>query len=230
MTFMDIRLVVSDQIGSVSAILRRPPDAWLLFVLAHGAGAGMRHRFLESISGTLADRGIATLRYQFPYVEAGRKRPDYPSVLEATVRAAAAKAAELAPELPVIAGGKSLGGRMTSGAAAAAPLAGVRGLVFLGFPLHPPGQPGTSRADHLDRVDLPMLFLQGTRDNFARLDLITDVCEELEPNATLHVVEGGDHSFAVLKRSGRTQSEVLGELVDTTVEWSRSQVLGRVGA
>jgi predicted alpha/beta-hydrolase family hydrolase len=227
---MDIRLVVSDQIGSVSAILRRPPDAWLLFVLAHGAGAGMRHRFLESISGTLADRGIATLRYQFPYVEAGRKRPDYPSVLEATVRAAAAKAAELAPELPVIAGGKSLGGRMTSGAAAAAPLAGVRGLVFLGFPLHPPGQPGTSRADHLDRVDLPMLFLQGTRDNFARLDLITDVCEELEPNATLHVVEGGDHSFAVLKRSGRTQSEVLGELVDTTVEWSRSQVLGRVGA
>jgi predicted alpha/beta-hydrolase family hydrolase len=230
MTFMDIRLVVSDQIGSVSAILRRPPDAWLLFVLAHGAGAGMRHRFLESISGTLADRGIATLRYQFPYVEAGRKRPDYPSVLEATVRAAAAKAAELAPELPVIAGGKSLGGRMTSGAAAAAPLAGVRGLVFLGFPLHPPGQPGTSRADHLDRVDLPMLFLQGTRDNFARLDLITDVCEELEPNATLHVVEGGDHSFAVLKRSGRTQSEVLGELVDTTVEWARSQVLGRVGA
>ncbi|HEV8454793.1 MAG TPA: alpha/beta family hydrolase [Gemmatimonadales bacterium] len=227
---MDIRLVVSDQIGSVSAILRRPPDAWLLFVLAHGAGAGMRHRFLESISGTLAERGIATLRYQFPYVEAGRKRPDYPSALEATVRAAAAKAAELAPELPVIAGGKSLGGRMTSGAAAAAPLAGVRGLVFLGFPLHPPGQPGTSRADHLDRVDLPMLFLQGTRDNFARLDLITDVCEELDPNATLHVVEGGDHSFAVLKRSGRTQSEVLGELVDTTVEWARSQVLGRVGA
>jgi uncharacterized protein len=227
---MDIRLVVSDQIGSVSAILIRPPDAWLLFVLAHGAGAGMRHRFLESISGTLADRGIATLRYQFPYLEAGRKRPDYPSVLEATVRAAAAKAAAIAPDLPIIAGGKSLGGRMTSGAAAAAPLAGVRGLVFLGFPLHPPGQPGTSRADHLQRVDLPMLFLQGTRDAFARLDLITDVGEGLEPNATLHVVEGGDHSFAVLKRSGRTPSEVLEELVDATVEWARSHVLGRVGA
>jgi predicted alpha/beta-hydrolase family hydrolase len=123
-----------------------------------------------------------------------------------------------------------MGGRMTSGAAAAEPLAGVRGIAFLGFPLHPPGQPGTSRADHLERVDIPMLFLQGTRDNFARLDLITDVCEELEPNATLHVVEGGDHSFGVLKRDGRTPSQVLGELADTMVEWARSQVLGRVGA
>jgi predicted alpha/beta-hydrolase family hydrolase len=190
----------------------------------------MRHRFLESISETLAGRGIATLRYQFPYLEAGRKRPDYPSVLQATVRAAAAKAAELEPDLPLIAGGKSLGGRMTSAAAAEAPLAGVRGLAFLGFPLHPPGQPGTSRADHLDRVDVPMLFLQGTRDGFARLDLITDVCEGLEPNATLHVVDGGDHSFGVPKRSGRTPTEVMGELVDTTVEWARSHVLGRVGA
>jgi predicted alpha/beta-hydrolase family hydrolase len=227
---MDIQLVVSDQIGSVSGILIRPPDAWLLYVLAHGAGAGMRHRFLESISEALGGRGIATLRYQFPYVEAGRKRPDYPSVLEATVRAAVGKAAELVPELPLIAGGKSLGGRMTSGAAAGGALPGVRGLVFLGFPLHPPGQPGTSRADHLGRVDLPMLFLQGTRDSFARLDLITEVCEELEPNATLHVVEGGDHSFTVVKRSGRTPAAVLGELVDTTVDWARSHVLGRVGA
>jgi uncharacterized protein len=230
MTRSDLQLHVSDTIGSVSAVLVRPPDAWLLYVLAHGAGAGMRHRFLESISEALADRGIATLRYQFPYLEAGRKRPDYPSVLEATVRAAAAKAAMLAPELPIIAGGKSLGGRMTSSAAAAAPLPGVRGLVFLGFPLHPPGQPGTSRADHLDRVDVPMLFLQGSRDTFARLDLITDVCEGLEPNATLHVVDGGDHSFAVVKRSGRTPLDVLGELVDTTAEWARSQVLSRVGA
>jgi predicted alpha/beta-hydrolase family hydrolase len=230
MTFMDIQLVVSDKIGSVSAILIRPPDAWLLYVLAHGAGAGMRHRFLESISETLAGRGIATLRYQFPYLEAGRKRPDYPPVLQATVRAAVARAAELEPELPLIAGGKSLGGRMTSGAAAETPLAGVRGLVFLGFPLHPPGQPGTSRADHLDRVDVPMLFLQGSRDDFARVDLITDVCEGLEPNATLHLVDGGDHSFGVLKRSGRTPSEVMGELVDTAVEWARSHVLGRVGA
>jgi predicted alpha/beta-hydrolase family hydrolase len=230
MTFMDLQLVVSDQIGSVSAIMVRPPDAWLLYVLAHGAGAGMRHRFLESVSGALAERGVATLRYQFPYLEAGRKRPDYPAVLQATVRAAVAKAVDLEPELPIIAGGKSLGGRMTSGAAAAAALVGVRGLVFLGFPLHPPGQPGTSRADHLDRVDVPMLFLQGTRDSFARLDLITDVCEGLEPNATLHLVEGGDHSFAVPKRSGSTPLQVLGELVDTTVEWARSQVLGRVRA
>jgi len=227
---MDLQLVVSDQIGSVSAIMVRPPDAWLLYVLAHGAGAGMRHRFLESVSGALAERGVATLRYQFPYLEAGRKRPDYPAVLQATVRAAVAKAVDLEPELPIIAGGKSLGGRMTSGAAAAAALVGVRGLVFLGFPLHPPGQPGTSRADHLDRVDVPMLFLQGTRDSFARLDLITDVCEGLEPNATLHLVEGGDHSFAVPKRSGSTPLQVLGELVDTTVEWARSQVLGRVRA
>ena len=227
---MDIQLVVSDKIGPVSAILVRPPNAWLLYVLAHGAGAGMRHRFLESISETLAGRGIATLRYQFPYLEAGRKRPDYPPVLQATVRAAVVKAAELEPELPLIAGGKSLGGRMTSGAASETPLAGVRGLVFLGFPLHPPGQPGTSRADHLDRVDVPMLFLQGSRDDFARVDLITDVCEGLEPNATLHVVDGGDHSFGVLKRSGRTPSEVIGELVDTAVEWARSHVLGRVGA
>jgi uncharacterized protein len=226
---MDLQLDVSEAIGSVSALLVRPPDAWLLYVLAHGAGAGMRHRFLEEISGALAGRGIATLRYQFPYVEAGRKRPDYPSVLETTVRAAAARAVELAPELPVIAGGKSLGGRMTSAAAAAGALPGVRGLVFLGFPLHPPGQPGTSRADHLYRVDLPMLFHQGTRDAFARLDLITDVCEELESNATLHMVEDGDHSFAVPKRSGRTPADVMGELVDTTVEWARSHVLGGVG-
>jgi predicted alpha/beta-hydrolase family hydrolase len=227
---MDLQLDVSDAIGSVSALLVRPPDAWLLYVLAHGAGAGMRHHFLESISVLLADRGIGTLRYQFPYIEAGRKRPDQPSVLEATVRAAVAKARELAPELPLIAGGKSLGGRMTSGAAAAGMLPGVRGLVFLGFPLHPPGRPGTSRADHLDRVDMPMLFLQGTRDDFARVDLITDVCEGLQPEATLHLVEGGDHSFGVLKRSGRTREEVLAQLGDTMAQWGRAQVLGSVPA
>jgi hypothetical protein len=227
---MDLQLDVSDAIGSVSALLVRPPDAWLLYVLAHGAGAGMQHHFLESISGILAERGIATLRYQFPYIQAGRKRPDYPSVLETTVRAAMGKAVELAPEVPLIAGGKSLGGRMTSGAAAAGVLPGVRGLVFLGFPLHPPGQPGTGRADHLDRVDIPMLFLQGTRDNFARLDLITDVCEGLEPGATLHLVDGGDHSFDVLKRSGRTRSEVLEELGDTIAQWGRAHVLGSVPA
>jgi predicted alpha/beta-hydrolase family hydrolase len=227
---MDLQLDVSDAIGSVSAVLVRPPDAWLICVLAHGAGAGMHHHFLQSFSGILAQRGIATLRYQFPYIQAGRKRPDYPSVLQATVRAAVGKARDLAPELPPVAGGKSLGGRMTSSAAAAGLLPGVRGLIFLGFPLHPPGQPGTSRADHLDRVNVPMLFLQGTRDNFARLDLITDVCEGLEPGATLHLVEGGDHSFGVLKGSGRTGGEVLEELGDTIAQWGRAFALGSVPA
>lgn len=226
----DLQVNISSDIGQVSALLMLPPDAWLLYILAHGAGAGMRHRFLESVSAALADRGIGTLRYQFPYMEAGGRRPDPPRVLQATVRAAAAKAAEMASGLPLIAGGKSLGGRMTSAAAAATPLPGVRGLVFLGFPLHPPGQPGTSRADHLDRVDIPMLFIQGTRDEFARLDLITDVTEELEPNATLHMVDDGDHSFGVLKRSGRAPAEVLSEITDAIAQWSRAVVTGPVRA
>jgi uncharacterized protein len=227
---MNLQLDVSDAIGSVSAILVRPSDAWLLYVLAHGAGAGMRHPFLESVSSILAQRGIATLRFQFPYLEAGRKRPDSPPVAEATVHAAVTKAREVVPELPLIAGGKSFGGRMTSGAAAAGMLQDVRGLAFLGFPLHPPGQPGTSRADHLDRVNVPMLFLQGTRDQFARLDLITEVCERLQPGATLHLIEDGDHSLGVPKRSGRAQLEVLAELGDTIAQWGRAQVLGSVPA
>jgi predicted alpha/beta-hydrolase family hydrolase len=210
----------------VSALLTRPAGAWALYALAPGAGAGMRHRFLESIAAALAERGMATLRYNFPYLEAGGKRPDPPGLAHATVRAAVARAAEVAPGLPLLAGGKSFGGRMTSGAAASGPLPGVRGLAFLGFPLHPPGQPGTGRADHLEQVDLPMLFLQGTRDDFARLDLITAVCEELGSPATLHLVEGGDHSFAVLKRSERTAAEVLAELADTLVEWARPLVGG----
>lgn len=202
-------------------LLVRPPDAWVLYVLAHGAGAGMRHRFLEAIAGSLAQRGVATLRYEFPYMEAGGGRPDPPAVLERSVRGAVERAADAAPGLPLLAGGKSLGGRMTSSAAASSPLPGVRGLAFLGFPLHPPGQPGTSRADHLDRVDLPMLFLQGTRDTFARLELLTPVCERLGSRATLHPVEGGDHSFGVQKRSGRTADEVMTELVETFVSWAR---------
>jgi len=205
----------------VSGLLIRPPDAWALYVLAHGAGAGMRHRFMESIARALASRGVATLRYQFPYVESGGRRPDPPGVLEATVRAAVAHARELAPDLPIIAGGKSLGGRMTSNAMAHQPIEGVRGLVFLGFPLHPPGKPGVSRAEHLERVSVPMLFLQGTRDTLADLGLVTSVCDGLGANATLHVVEGGDHSFAVLKRSGRGEAEVLDELADTTAAWAR---------
>jgi len=217
----DLRLHISDAIGDVSAFLLRPPDAWLLFVVAHGAGAGMRHQFLERISASLAARGVATFRYQFPYLEAGRGRPDMPSILEATARAAVSKAGQIVPELPVVAGGKSLGGRMTSSAAAAGPLDGARGLVFLGFPLHPPGQPGTRRAEHLQRVNVPMLFLQGTRDAFAQLDLITDVCSRL-PLSTLHVVEGADHSFGVPRKSGRTLDQVLEEMVDAITRWART--------
>lgn len=226
----DIHFNVSDRIGSVSGVLLRPGDAWVVYVLAHGAGAGMRHPFLESIAASLADRGVATVRYQFPYMEAGRRSPDPPAVLEATVRAAVREGGNLMPDLPVVAGGKSLGGRMTSGAAAAKPLDRVNGLIFLGFPLHPPGQPGTHRAAHLQRVDVPMLFLQGTRDAFAQLDLITGVCRTLEPRAALHLVEGADHSFGVLKRSGRTPTQVLDELANTTARWARPLVADRVGA
>ena len=213
-------------LGFVSALLERPADAWLLYVIAHGAGAGMRHSFLESMSAGLATRGVATLRYQFPYMEAASRRPDTPAVAEATVRCAVSWATVTAPELPLIAGGKSFGGRMTSGAAANS-LPGVRGLAFLGFPLHPPGRPGTRRADHLTRVELPMLFLQGTRDQFAQTDLISGVCQRLGSRATLHLVEGADHSFGVPKSSGRTHAAVLDELADTLVQWVRSQGLGQ---
>jgi uncharacterized protein len=226
----DLRIQVSETIGEVSAFLLRPPDAWLLYVLAHGAGAGMRHRFLENMSASLAGRGIATLRFQFPYLEAGRRRPDAPAILEETVRSAVTRAGDIVPELPVVAGGKSLGGRMTSNAAAIRPLPHVRGLAFFGFPLHPPGEPGTRRADHLDKVAFPMLFLQGTRDAFARLDLITGVCQRLGPRATLHQVEGADHSFAVGKRTGRSPTEVVAELTDAIVQWARTLVHDPVSA
>ena len=210
---------VSPQIGAVSSAMLRPPNARALYVLAHGAGAGMRHRFMEAVARALAPAGIATFRYQFPYIEAGGKRPDAPGVLQETVRAANAEAARLAPDLPRIAGGKSLGGRMTSQAQAKEPLEGVRGLVFLGFPLHAPGKTGTDRAAHLAEVKVPMLFLQGTRDSLANLDLMKEVTNGLGARATLHVVEGGDHSFAVLKRSGRAPEEVMDEMGDAIVAW-----------
>lgn len=184
----------------------------------------MRHQFLEQISASLAGLGIATLRYQFPYMELGRGRPDAPALLEASVRAAVSRAGEIVPELPVIAGGKSLGGRMTSSAAASQPLDRVRGLAFLGFPLHPPGQPGTRRAEHLQHVTTPMLFLQGARDTFARLDLITEVCRDLAPRATLRVIDGADHSFGVPKRTGRTADQVHGKLAGAIAEWGRALV------
>ena len=221
---MNVQIEVGPDIGHVPGILLRPPGAWLLYVLAHGAGAGMRHRFMEAIAEALGAQGIATLRYEFPYMSTGTRRPDPPAVAHATVRAAAAEAARLAPGLPLVAGGKSFGGRMTSGAAARQPLPGVHALVFLGFPLHPPKQPGTSRADHLAGVGIPMLFLQGTRDDLADLELVTRVCSELGSRATLHVVAGANHAFEVLKRSGRSNEEVLQELAGETAQWSRGRV------
>ena len=208
------------RVGEVSGLLLRPKDARLLYVLAHGAGAGMRHPFLESISQRLAEQGIATLRYQFPYMERRSRRPDPPAVAAATVRAAVAEAARIAPDLPLVAGGKSFGGRMTSTAQAEEPLPGVRGLVFLGFPLHPPGRPDDKRAEHLAHVQVPMLFLQGTRDDFAALKLLQPLVKRLGKRATLHLVEGGDHSFRVLTKSGRSEGEVMGEVVSTIVEWA----------
>jgi predicted alpha/beta-hydrolase family hydrolase len=186
-----------------------------MLTLAHGAGAGMRHAFMESIAERLADRRIATWRYEFPYMQEGRRRPDPPKVAVAAVREAVAEAREHAGALPLFAGGKSFGGRMTSTAASETALPGVRGIVFLGFPLHPAGTPGTKRAGHLAEVDVPMLFLQGTRDKLADLDLLRPICDDLGDRAHLHVVDGADHGFHVLKRSGRTDDEVLDELADT---------------
>ena len=212
------------RVGDVSGLLLRPSNARLLYVLAHGAGAGMRHPFLESIAQRLAQRSIATLRYQFPYMEQRARRPDPPAVAAATVRAAVIEAAGVAPGLPLLAGGKSFGGRMTSTAQAEAPLPGVRGLVFLGFPLHPPGRLGDSRAEHLAQVQIPMLFLQGNRDDFADLKLLRPVVKRLGARATLHLVEDGDHSFKVLKRSGKTAEDVLTELVASIDGWATSLV------
>ena len=197
-----------------------PADARTLLVLAHGAGAGMRHAFLERMAQALADRRIATFRYEFAYMEKRAGRPDPPAVAAARVREAVGEAARVAPGLPLFAGGKSFGGRMTSTAAAEAPLPGLRGLVFLGFPLHPPGQPGTSRADHLDRVIVPMLFLQGTRDQFAQLPLLEPVIARLQPRAMLHLIDSGDHSFKVPKSSGRTAEDVMNGLADTIAAWT----------
>ena len=217
----NISLTIDTPNGSVSGLLQHPDDATQLYVLAHGAGAGMRHVFLEDIAALLAARSVGTLRYQFPYVEQKKKRVDPPQVAHATVRAAVAQARLLAPGLPLLAGGKSYGGRMTAQAAAEDPLEGVVGLVFLGFPLHAAGRASDSRAAHLADVTVPMLFLQGTRDALADLTLMRKVSHELGDRATLHVVEGGDHSFKVQKRSGRTAEEVMDELAETIAAWGR---------
>src|SRR5947207_12895750 len=215
-----VAITVADGEAPVSGLLLRPPGASRLHVPAHGAGAGMRHPFLEPIARALAERDVATLRYQFPYMERRASRPDPPALAAAAVRAAVSEAARLAPGLPLVAGGKSFGGRMTSTAQAEEPLPGVRGLVFLGFPLHPPGRAGDQRAEHLAQVQVPMLFLQGTRDDFADLTLLKPLVKGLGERATLHLVEGGDHSFRVLTKSGRSEGEVMGEVVSTIVEWA----------
>jgi len=219
-----VAITVGDGGARVSGLLMRPPDARWLYVLAHGAGAGMRHPFLETIARALAERDVATLRYQFPYMERRASRPDPPALAAAAVRGAVAEAARLAPGLLLVAGGKSFGGRMTSTAQAEEPLPGVRGLVFLGFPLHPPGRPADARAEHLAQVQIPMLFLQGTRDDFADLKLLQPVVKRLGDRATLHLVDGGDHSFHVLKRSGRTDAAVMDEITDAIAEWSAQAV------
>jgi len=206
--------------NQVSALLERPANARQLLGLAHGAGAGMAHPFMERLATELASAGLATLRYQFPYMEQQRKFPDPPAVLLATVRAAVRAASQAAADLPLFAGGKSMGGRMTSQAAAERPLDGVRGLVFFGFPLHPPNRPGTTRAEHLTKVTLPMLFLQGSRDAFADLTLLRPICTKLKRQAMLHIVKDADHSFHVPKSTGKTDLEVLRELVETLSSWA----------
>ncbi len=189
-------------------------------MFAHGAGAGMNHPFMQRAADALEARGIATQRFDFPYMQAKKSRPDPPAVAEEAVRQAVAEAARNHPGLPILAGGKSFGGRMTSQAQASQPMPGVRGLVFFGFPLHPPGRPGTSRAEHLTAVDVPMLFLQGTRDEFAQRDLLQQVVRGLGDRATLHLVEDGDHSFKVPKRTGKSEADVMNELADTFVQWA----------
>jgi predicted alpha/beta-hydrolase family hydrolase len=208
--------------GEVSALWQAPPAATACFVFAHGAGAGMMHSFMTAFADGLAQRRIATLRYQFPYMENGSGRPDPPAICHATVRAATEAALRRAPGLKLIAGGKSFGGRMTSQAQASQPLQGVRGLVFLGFPLHAAGKPADSRAEHLGEVAIPMLFLQGEKDKLAELELLRPLIERLGANATLVSVSDADHSFHVPKRSGRTDAEVMASLLDSFAAWADS--------
>lgn len=221
MTSTDPQLVTIaiDDTQRVSGLLQAPRGARACCVLAHGAGAGMAHPFMATTAQGLAERGIATLRYQFPYMERGSKRPDVPRIAHAAVRAAIAEAARLVPDLALFAGGKSFGGRMTSQTQAASPLSGVRGLVFLGFPLHPPGQMSDERGNHLLEVRIPMLFMQGTRDEFADLKLLQSLIERLGSQATLKTFENADHSFHVPARTGRKDAEVRAEMLDALADW-----------
>ena len=208
-----------DETTRVSALLQLPPAATACFVLAHGAGAGMEHPSMSSVATELATRNIATLRFQFPYMERGSRRPDPPPLCHATVRAAVAEAARRAPKLPLIAGGRSFGGRMTSQAQAIEPLPGVKGLAFLGFPLHPAGKPSVERAAHLGKVKIPMLFLQGTRDELAQLELLQPIIDGLGARATLKLLQDADHSFHVPARTGRNDAEVRAEMLDAFATW-----------
>ena len=220
----DIKFSPGEKVGKVSGLLILPKGAEAFLVIAHGAGAGMRHRFMEEIAQKLADRAVATLRYQFPYMEKGIKRPDSEAVLTASVRGAVTAAQEHANGLPLFAGGKSMGGRMTSLAAAKEPLNGVRGLIYFGFPLHATGKPSTDRANHLFDIKLPMLFLQGSRDALADLKLLKPLCARLGKRVELFVIEGGDHSFHLLKSSGRSDDQGLDQAALKVGSWI-SQVL-----
>jgi len=226
MTITEQRLTldVSEKAGSVSALLERPSQAKALYVFSHGAGAGMHHVFMTDLSAALHARGIATLRFQFPYTERGGRRPDPKPWLLATISAAVAAGAHAMPSVPLLAGGKSMGGRMTSHLAAQSPAPPINALVFVGFPLHPSGKEGIERAAHLPKVAMPMLFMQGTRDKLADLPLMRGVVDGLGPHAHLHVVEGADHGFAVLKRSGRTPAEVLDELATTVATFITERI------
>ena len=215
-------VITVDAAARVSGLLLAPAKAEACYVLAHGAGAGMAHPFMEAVALELGERGIATLRYQFPYMEERSRRPDPPRIAHAAVRAAVEEAGRRLPKLPLIAGGKSFGGRMTSQAQAASPLPGVRGLVFLGFPLHPAGRPSDERARHLLDVQIPMLFLQGTRDDLASLDLLRPLIRRLGAGATLKLFEDADHSFHVPARTGRKDADVRREVLDALADWADS--------
>jgi uncharacterized protein len=219
-----------DETRRVSALLQLPRAAKACFVLAHGAGAGMDHPSMAAVAEELAARSIATLRFQFPYMERGSRRPDPPALCHATVRAAVAEAARLAPKLALFAGGRSFGGRMTSQAQAIEPLPGVRGLAFIGFPLHPAGKPSAERAEHLRDVKIPMLFLQGTRDELAKLELLKPLIKRLGARAALKLLKDADHSFHVSARTGRKDAEVRAEMLDALVTWieqGSSQVMSQ---
>lgn len=223
-SIVETPIIIDTPSGPVSALLLEAESPVAACVLAHGAGAGMRHPFMAAVAAALAGARVTTLRYQFPYMEAGTHRPDSPTVAVATVQAAVGRARELLPNLPLVAGGKSFGGRMTSTAAAEAPLEGVGGLVFLGFPLHPPKRPATTRGDHLDRVTVPMLFLQGTRDDLADLDSIRGVCQRIGAPATLREIAEANHAFEVPKRTGRTHQDVIVELAHAAAGWIRTVI------